>query len=70
MWHFIAVGTPPGEDGSADLQYVLTVAREIGENMNDYGVIITKSTVPVGTAAKVKKGNSGCAGQAQCKHFL
>ncbi|WP_421752371.1 UDP-glucose dehydrogenase family protein [Croceimicrobium sp.] len=52
---FIAVGTPPGEDGSADLKYVLTVAREIGENMNDYGVIITKSTVPVGTAAKVKK---------------
>lgn len=52
---FIAVGTPPGEDGSADLQYVLAVAREIGENMNDYGVIITKSTVPVGTAAKVKK---------------
>lgn len=52
---FIAVGTPPGEDGSADLKYVLTVARQIGENMNDYGVIITKSTVPVGTAAKVKK---------------
>lgn len=52
---FIAVGTPPGEDGSADLQYVLAVAREIGENMNDYGVIITKSTVPVGTAKKVKK---------------
>ncbi len=52
---FIAVGTPPGEDGSADLKYVLAVAREIGENMNSYGVIITKSTVPVGTAAKVKK---------------
>lgn len=52
---FIAVGTPPGEDGSADLKYVLMVAREIGENMNDYGVIITKSTVPVGTASKVKK---------------
>lgn len=51
---FIAVGTPPGEDGSADLKYVLAVAREIGENMNDYGVIVTKSTVPVGTAAKVK----------------
>ncbi len=51
---FIAVGTPPGEDGSADLQYVLAVAREIGENMNDYGVIVTKSTVPVGTAAKVR----------------
>jgi UDPglucose 6-dehydrogenase len=52
---FIAVGTPPGEDGSADLKYVLAVAKEIGESMNDYGVIITKSTVPVGTAAKVKK---------------
>lgn len=51
---FIAVGTPPGEDGSADLQYVLAVAREIGENMQDYGVIVTKSTVPVGTAAKVR----------------
>lgn len=51
---FIAVGTPPGEDGSADLKYVLGVAKEIGEHMNDYGVIITKSTVPVGTAAKVK----------------
>lgn len=52
---FIAVGTPPGEDGSADLKYVLGVAKEIGENMNDYGVIVTKSTVPVGTAEKVKK---------------
>ena len=51
---FIAVGTPPGEDGSADLKYVLAVARGIGENMNDYGVIVTKSTVPVGTAAKVR----------------
>ncbi|MCC2547931.1 UDP-glucose/GDP-mannose dehydrogenase family protein [Hymenobacter sp. BT175] len=50
---FIAVGTPPGEDGSADLKYVLAVARGIGENMNNYGVIVTKSTVPVGTAAKV-----------------
>ncbi|HEX8507110.1 MAG TPA: UDP-glucose/GDP-mannose dehydrogenase family protein [Hymenobacter sp.] len=51
---FIAVGTPPGEDGSADLKYVLAVARGIGENMNNYGVIVTKSTVPVGTAAKVR----------------
>jgi UDPglucose 6-dehydrogenase len=51
---FIAVGTPPGEDGSADLKYVLGVAREIGENMNDYGVVVTKSTVPVGTSHKVK----------------
>jgi len=51
---FIAVGTPPGEDGSADLKYVLGVAKEIGEYMNEYGVIVTKSTVPVGTAIKVK----------------
>ena len=52
---FIAVGTPPGEDGSADLRYVLGVAREIGEQMDGYLVVITKSTVPVGTAEKVKK---------------
>jgi UDPglucose 6-dehydrogenase len=51
---FIAVGTPPGEDGSADLKYVLGVAREIGENIDDYIVVVTKSTVPVGTAKKVK----------------
>lgn len=50
---FIAVGTPPGEDGSADLKYVLGVATEIGEHMSDYTVIVTKSTVPVGTAIKV-----------------
>jgi UDPglucose 6-dehydrogenase len=52
---FIAVGTPPDEDGSADLKYVLGVASEIGKNMNSYGVIVTKSTVPVGTAVKVRK---------------
>lgn len=51
---FIAVGTPPDEDGSADLHYVLDVAREIGENINDYIVVVTKSTVPVGTNYKVK----------------
>lgn len=51
---FIAVGTPPGEDGSADLQYVLKVAQSIGEHMQDYLVVVTKSTVPVGTASKVK----------------
>ena len=51
---FIAVGTPPGEDGSADLKYVLAVAKEIGENLNNYAVIVDKSTVPVGTADKVK----------------
>jgi UDPglucose 6-dehydrogenase len=51
---FIAVGTPPDEDGSADLRYVLEVARSIGENMNHYLLVVTKSTVPVGTAQKVK----------------
>lgn len=52
---FIAVGTPPGEDGSADLQYVLQVAKEIGQYIDDYSVIVDKSTVPVGTADKVEK---------------
>ncbi len=51
---FIAVGTPMGEDGSADLKYVLAVAKTIGESMEDYMVIVDKSTVPVGTADKVK----------------
>ncbi|MEE9447128.1 MAG: UDP-glucose/GDP-mannose dehydrogenase family protein, partial [Arenicellales bacterium] len=51
---FIAVGTPPDEDGSADLQYVLTVADSIGQHMDDYRVVVTKSTVPVGTAEKVR----------------
>ena len=51
---FSAVGTPPDEDGSADLKYVLEVARTIGRHMNHYLVVVTKSTVPVGTAAKVK----------------
>lgn len=51
---FIAVGTPPGEDGSADLKYVLSVAKEIGENMSDYLVVATKSTVPVTTGVKVQ----------------
>jgi UDPglucose 6-dehydrogenase len=50
---FIAVGTPPDEDGSADLQYVLAVARSIGEHMDGYRVVVDKSTVPVGTAEKV-----------------
>jgi len=52
---FIAVGTPPDEDGSADLKYVLGVAREIGKNIDHYMVVVTKSTVPVGTAVKVKE---------------
>ncbi len=52
---FIAVGTPPGEDGSADLKYVIDVAKEIGSIINDYSIIVDKSTVPVGTADKVRK---------------
>ena len=52
---FSAVGTPPDEDGSADLKYVLDVARTIGKNMSKYLVLVTKSTVPVGTAQKVRK---------------
>ena len=51
---FIAVGTPPGDDGSADLQYVLGVAKQIGQNITDYAVIVDKSTVPVGTADRVR----------------
>lgn len=52
---FIAVGTPEGEDGSADLQYVIAVAEEIGAFLKDYAVIVTKSTVPVGSSMKVKE---------------
>jgi len=52
---FSAVGTPPDEDGSADLKYVLDVAREVGRNMEEYILMVTKSTVPVGTAEKVRK---------------
>ncbi|MCX6240922.1 MAG: UDP-glucose/GDP-mannose dehydrogenase family protein [Bacteroidetes bacterium] len=52
---FSAVGTPPDEDGSADLQYVISVARDCGKFMSDYLLIVTKSTVPVGTAEKVRK---------------
>jgi len=55
LFQFIAVGTPPDEDGSADLQYVRAVAKGIGERMNEYRVIIDKSTVPVGTADKVRE---------------
>ncbi len=55
VFQFIAVGTPPDEDGAADLQYVLAVAKTIAENMQEYRVIVDKSTVPVGTADRVKE---------------
>lgn len=55
LFQFIAVGTPPDEDGSADLQYVTAVARSIGERMADYRIIVNKSTVPVGTADRVRE---------------
>jgi UDPglucose 6-dehydrogenase len=55
LFQLIAVGTPPDEDGSADLRYVLAVARTIGEHMSEYKVVVTKSTVPVGTADKVQR---------------
>ncbi len=54
LFQFIAVGTPPDEDGSADLKHVLAVARSIGENMSDYRILVDKSTVPVGTADRVR----------------
>ncbi len=60
---FIAVGTPPGEDGSADLKYVLAVAKAIGQAANGPKIIVDKSTVPVGTAARVK-----AAAKAETKH--
>jgi UDPglucose 6-dehydrogenase len=54
LFQFIAVGTPPDEDGSADLQHVLAVARSIGEHLGEYRIIVNKSTVPVGTADRVR----------------
>ena len=51
---FIAVGTPPDEDGSADLQYVVAAARNIGRHMTSFKLVVDKSTVPVGTAGRVK----------------
>ncbi|MGH8230735.1 MAG: 2-dehydropantoate 2-reductase N-terminal domain-containing protein, partial [Steroidobacteraceae bacterium] len=50
LFQLIAVGTPPEEDGSADLRHVLQVARAIGQHLQDYAIVVTKSTVPVGTA--------------------
>src|SRR5262245_49294137 len=55
LFQLIAVGTPPGEDGSADLSHVLDVAGTIGERLERYAVVVTKSTVPVGTADKVRE---------------
>jgi UDPglucose 6-dehydrogenase len=55
LFQFVAVGTPPDEDGSADLQHVLAVAKSIGRHMNDYRIIVDKSTVPVGTADRVRE---------------
>jgi UDPglucose 6-dehydrogenase len=56
---FIAVGTPPGEDGSADLKHVLAVAKQVGRHMNEPKIVVTKSTVPVGTAEKVRAAVKG-----------
>ena len=58
LFQFVAVGTPPDEDGSADLKYVLAVARAIGEHMEEYRIVVNKSTVPVGTADKVRNAVS------------
>ncbi len=70
LFQFIAVGTPPDEDGSADLQYVLAVAATIGEHMEEYKVVIDKSTVPVGTADKVRdKINEVLTSQGKTAEF-
>ena len=62
---FIAVGTPPDEDGAADLQYVLAAARNIGRHMTDYKLVVDKSTVPVGTADQVRDAIAADAGRAR-----
>jgi UDPglucose 6-dehydrogenase len=76
---FIAVGTPPGEDGSADLQYVVAAARSIGKHMDGYRVVVDKSTVPVGTADRVRaaiaeelaqRGNGGAFSVVSNPEFL
>ncbi len=67
LFQFIAVGTPPDEDGSADLQYVTAVARSIGERMNDYRIVVNKSTVPVGTADRVRSTIESALSERQAK---
>jgi len=70
LYQFIAVGTPPDEDGSADLRHVLAVAESIGTHMNEYRIVINKSTVPVGTADLVReKINSVLAGRSATIDF-
>lgn len=70
LFQFIAVGTPPDDDGSADLQYVLAVARSIGTRMQEYRVVVNKSTVPVGTADKVKEAmNAVLAAEGKAIEF-
>ncbi len=68
LFQMIAVGTPPDEDGSADLSYVLAVARTIATHMVDYKVVITKSTVPVGTADKVRAALEGALAERGASH--
>ncbi len=68
LFQFIAVGTPPDEDGSADLSHVLAVARSIGEHMDDYRIVVDKSTVPVGTADKVKETIQAALQERGVKH--
>ena len=67
LFQLIAVGTPPGEDGSADLSHVLNVARTIGERLERYAIVVTKSTVPVGTADKVRDQVTAALAQRQSK---
>ena len=67
LFQFIAVGTPPDEDGSADLQYVTAVARSVGERMSEYRIIVNKSTVPVGTADRVRDTVNAVLAERQVK---
>jgi len=68
LFQFLAVGTPPDEDGSADLQHVLAAASEIGGRMNEYKIVVLKSTVPVGTADKVRKAIGDAVAKRGLKH--